>query len=277
MREVTDEVKPLPEACSGPFGIPGDPADQQPPIRKRVHLGYGEQRMASDLGPMAAVVFEARYDRILRSREQGYEELGDFLGRNAGLGPLVRTGLMRRRETNAEFQRYQGYVPTQAGEEFLLFIPEKELILVRPEKSASLYLALQNDPAPKAPFKPTYAEPSADQFELVKQMREQAGNDLWRVQRADEMHRLLLAGYMEIKAFTKRTGVGEGALLRAELVRGRTERPHDRALHLEITELGSAFLAAPEPWEILVVRPGMELPLFAAAEPDKASYWCGLP
>ena len=233
--------------------------------------------MASDLGPMAALVFEARYDRILRSREQGYEELGDFLGRNAGLGPLVRTGLMRRREMNAEFQRYQGYVPTRTGEEFMLFIPDKELILVRPEKSASLYLALQNDPAPKAPFKPAYAEPSADQFELVMQMREQAGNDLWRVQRADEMRRLLLAGYMEIRSFTKRTGVGEGALLRADLVRGRAERPHDRALHLEITETGKDFLVAAEPWEILVVKPGMELPLFAAAEPDKASYWCGLP
>lgn len=226
---------------------------------------------------MAAAVFEARYDRILRSREQGYEELGDFLGRNAGLGPLVRTGLMRRREENVEFQRYQGYIPTPSGEEYLLYIAEKELILVRPEKSASLYLALQNDPAPKAPFKGMYAEPSAEQFELVAQMREQAGNDLWRVQRADELRRLLLAGHMEIKSFTKRTGVGEGALLRADLVRGRSERPHDRALHLEISDTGKEFLVVADPWELLLVRPGMELPLFAAAEPDNASYWCGLP
>lgn len=226
---------------------------------------------------MAAVVFEARYDRILRSREQGYEELGDFLGRNVGLGPLVRLGLLRRREENTEFQRYHGHVPTRSGEEFLLHIPEKELILVRPEKSASLFLAMQNDPAPKAPFKPTYAEPTGEQFELVRHMREQAGRDLWRIQRADELHRLLLAGYMDFRAFTKRTGAGEGALLRFDLVRPRSERPHDRALHLELTPEGKRYLEVADPWELLLVRPGMELPLYAVCEPDKAAYWCGLP
>lgn len=226
---------------------------------------------------MAAAVFEERYNRILRSREQGYEELVDFLGRKAGLGPLVRLGLMRRREENTEFQRYNGYIPTRAGEEFLLFIPEKELILVRPEKSATLFLALQNDPAPKAPFKATYAEPTAEQMELMVHMREQAGTDLWRVQRADELRKLLLEGYMELRAFTKRTGIGEGALLRLELVRGRAERPHDRALHLEVTESGSAYLHVSDPWELLLIKPGMELPLFAVCEPEKAEYWCDLP
>ena len=58
---------------------------------------------------MTAAVFEARYSRILRGREQGYEELSDFLGRKADLGPLVRLGLLRRREENNEFQRYHGY------------------------------------------------------------------------------------------------------------------------------------------------------------------------
>lgn len=229
------------------------------------------------LGTMAAAVFEARYNRILRSREQGYEELSDFLGRHAGLGPLVRTGLLRRREENMEFQRYNGFVPTRAGEEFLLFIPEKELILVRPEKSASLFLALQNDPAPKAAFKSTYAEPTSGQFEAVAHMREQAGKDLWRLQRADELRRLLLDGYMDIKAFTKRTGIGEGVLLRLEFVKPRTERPHDRALHLEITDKGREFLHVADPWELLLIKPGMELPLFAVCEPDKAEYWCILP
>jgi hypothetical protein len=222
-------------------------------------------------------VFEARYNRILRSREQGYEELGDFLGRHAGLGPMVRLGLLRRREENTEFQRYNGYVPTRAGDEFLLHIPEKELILVRPEKSASLYLALQNDPAPKAAFKATYAEPSKEQFELLHHMREQAGKDLWRVQRADELRRLMLEGYMDFRSFTKRTSIGEGALLRFELVKPRVERPHDRALHLELTPAGEAFLHVADPWELLLIKPGMELPLFAVCEPEKAEYWCNLP
>lgn len=226
---------------------------------------------------MAAVVFEARYNRILRSREQGYEELCDFLGRQAGLGPLVRTGLLRRREENAEFQRYHGFVPTLAGAEMLLYIPEKELILVRPEKSASLFLFLQNDTDPKAPFKPTYVEPTAEQFLAVQHMREQAGHDLWRIQRADELKRMLLAGYMDLRAFTKRTGTGEGALLRMDLVRARAEKPHERALHLELTAAGSRFLEVADPWELLLVKPGMELALLEVCEPDKAAYWCGLP
>lgn len=226
---------------------------------------------------MAAAVFLERYDRILRSREQGYEELTDFLGRQASLGPLVRLGLLRKREENGEFQRYHGYVPTEAGNEFFLHIPEKELILVRPEKSAGLFLALQNDPAPAAPFKATYAEHTAEQFGAVQHMREQAGRDVWRAQRAEQLHAYILQGYMDLRSFTKRTGVGEGVLLRLEFVQPRAERPHDHALHLELTAEGSKYLHVADPWELLLVNPGMELPLFARCEPEKASYWCGLP
>ncbi len=226
---------------------------------------------------MTAAVFEARWNRILRSREQGYEELTDFLGRHASLGPLVRCGLLRRREENAEFQRYHGFVPTAQGEEFLLYIPDKELILVRPEKSAALYLTLQADPAPKAVFKETYAEPTGPQFEAMREMRRNAGRDVWRVQRAEQLEKFLLQGYMDIRSFTKRTGTGEGALLRTNLCRPRTERAHDRALHLELTEEGERFLHIADPWELLLIRPGMELPLYAVCEPEKAEYWCNLP
>ena len=58
---------------------------------------------------MSALVFEARWHRIQRSREQGFEELSDFLGRYASVGPLVRCGLVRKREEWSEFQRYHGY------------------------------------------------------------------------------------------------------------------------------------------------------------------------
>ena len=157
---------------------------------------------------MTAAVFEARWNRILRSREQGYEELTDFMGRYVDLGPLVRTGLLRRREEDGEYQRYNGYVPTELGQDLLLYIPEKELILVRPEKSASLYLVLQNDRSPKVPFKGTYAEPTAKQFEVVREMRQNAGRDVWRTQRADQLETRLLAGFMDIRHFTVRTGIG---------------------------------------------------------------------
>ncbi len=226
---------------------------------------------------MTAAVFEARYNRILRGREQGYEELSDFLGRKADLGPLVRLGLLRRREENSEYQRYHGYVPTHAADEMLLYIPEKELILVRPGQSTSLFTALKKDPMPKAPFKATYAEPTASQFEELRHIREQAGRDVWRVQRCEQLHQFLLNGYMDVRAFTKHTGVGEGALLRAELCKPRAERPHDRSLHLELTKEGARFLHIADPWELLLVKPGMELALFERCDPESAAYWCTLP
>jgi hypothetical protein len=226
---------------------------------------------------MAAAVFEARYDRILRSRAEGYEELEDHLGRKNGFGSLVRLGILRRRERNVDFQRYHGYVPTVAGEAYLEYLPDEELILVRPGCAGKLKRLLDKDPAPNAPFKPTYAEPTAEQFDAVRHMLEQAGRDVWRVQRAEHLRGCILRGYMDLRSFTKRTGIGEGTLLRLELVVPREERPHDRALHLELTDAGSHYLEVADPWELLLVRPGMELPLLLACDADKAAYWCGLP
>lgn len=233
--------------------------------------------MSPDLGGMTAAVFEARYARILRSREQGYEELSDFLGRKSDLGPLVRLGLIRRREQNDEYQRYHGYIPTQAAENLLLYIPEKELILVRPGQSGALFSLLKKDPAPKAFFKPTYAEPTLEQFEACYQQREQAGRDVWKLQRAEHLHKALLSGHMDIRSFTKRTSIGEGVLLRLELCKPRPERVHDRALALEPTKEGARFLSMVQPWELLLVKPGMELPLFERCDPENAAYWCELP
>lgn len=230
-----------------------------------------------DLGGMTAAVFEARYFRILRSREQGYEELSDFLGRQSGIGALVRLGLLRRREENSEYQRYHGYIPTAAAEPFLLYIPEKELILVKPGQSAALFAALKKDPAPKAVFKPTFAEPSQEQFMALRVAREQAGRDVWRAQRCDHLHQALLSGSMELKTFTKRTGIGEGALLRLELCNPRPDRAHERALALEPNKEGARYLTIVDPWELLLVRPGMELPLFERCDPEKAAYWLALP
>jgi hypothetical protein len=226
---------------------------------------------------MSALVFEARWHRIQRSREQGFEELSDFLGRYASLAPLVRCGLMRKREEWSEFQRYHGYVPTEKGEAFMLYLPEKELVLVRPGKSAALFNELKNDPAPKAPFKETYAEPTRAQFDAVAEMRANAGRDAWRLQRVEQLERHVLQGYMDIRAFTKRTGIGDGTLLRTGLIRARVERLSDRALAFELQGDGGLFLAALDNWELLLVRPGMELPLFERCDPDKAAYWCGLP
>ncbi len=225
---------------------------------------------------MASAVFEARYGRILRSREQGYEELSDNLGRTRDLGVLVRLGLMRRREENTEFQRYHGYIPTDAASDLLLHIPDKELILVKPGCALRLRRAMAKDPMPDAPFKATYTEPTAEQFAAVRQMRETAGRDVWRTQRADALHKLLLQGFMDLRAFTKRTGVGEGTLLDRELITGAEAR-HAHALHIAPTEEGGKYLLVADPWELILVKPGMELPLFARCEPEQAAYWCGLP
>lgn len=226
---------------------------------------------------MTAAVFEARYNRILRSREQGYEELSDFLGRKSDLGPLVRLGLLRRREQNNEYQRYHGYLPTPAAEDLFLYIPEKELILIRPGQSAALFALLKKDPAPKAVFKPTYAEPTQEQFDALRTQREHAGRDVWQVQRCEQLQKALLSGHMDIRTFTKRTGVGEGVLLRLELCKPRPEKAHDRALALAPSKEGARFLTLLQPWELLLVKPGMELPLFERCDPDQAGYWCTLP
>ena len=226
---------------------------------------------------MSALVFEARWHRIQRSREQGYEELQDFMGRYASLGPLVRCGLLRKREEWSEFQRYYGYIPTEKGEQYLLYIPDKELVLVRPGKSAPLFLELKNDPAPNAPFKETYAEPTQAQIMALEEMRANAGRDTWRIKRADLLRQHVMIGYMDIRSFTKRTGVGDGGLLREGLVKPRAERANDQLLSVEVTKEGFEFLTPLDAYDLLLVNPGMELPLFNRLDPDNASYWCGLP
>lgn len=226
---------------------------------------------------MSALVFEARWHRIQRSREQGFEELSDFLGRYASLGPLVRCGLLRRREDWSEFQRYHGYIPTEKGEEYLLYIPEKELVLVRPGKSAPLFLALKNDPAPKAVFKETYAEPTRAQFDAAEELRANAGRDMWRVLRADQLKQYLLMGFLDFRSFTKRTGIGDGTLLRLGLCKARAERTNDHGLTMELTKEGSKYLLLLDQVELLLVKPGMELPLYEQCDPEKSAYWCGVP
>lgn len=226
---------------------------------------------------MSALVFEARWHRIQRSREQGFEELADFMGRYASLGPLVRCGLVRKREEWSEFQRYHGYIPTEKGEPFLLYIPEKELVLVRPGKSAPLFLELKNDPDPKAAFKETFAEPTKVQFAAAEELRANAGRDGWRIQRADQLRQHLLAGFMDFRSFTKRTGLGDGALLRLGFAKPRGERTHEHGLSFDLTKEGARFLTVLDPLELLLINPGMELPLFEQLDPANAEYWCGLP
>ena len=160
---------------------------------------------------------------------------------------------------------------------FLLYIPDKELVLVRPGKSAPLFLELKNDPAPQAPFKETYAEPTQAQFIAVEEMRVNAGRDGWRAKRAEILRYHLLKGYMDIRTFTKRTGIGEGGLLREGLVKPRNERVSDQQLSMEVTKEGEGYLTPIDAYDLLLVAPGMELPLLNRLDGEKASYWCGLP
>ena len=159
----------------------------------------------------------------------------------------------------------------------LVYIPEKELILVRPGRSAALYSEVKKDPKPDALFKPTYAEPTAAQFAAVEELRDQAGRDVWKAQRADHLRECLLQGFMDFRSLTKRTGVGEGALLRTGLCVPKEERAHEHALSLGLSAEGSRYLHIAEPWALLLVKPGMELPLFERCDPAKAEYWCTLP
>lgn len=229
------------------------------------------------IAPMSAAVFEMRWNRLLDLRASGHEELTDFLGRHSSLGPLVRLGLLRRRESGSEFQRYNGYVPTRKGLQFLIHAPEEELILVRPEKSASLFLELQNDPMPKALFKETFAEPTSPQLKDVMEQKANAGRDVWRVQRAEFLWNAVIEGFMDMRCFTKRHGAGDGSLLRLGLCKPRVNKPHERALEIQVTAEGAPYLEEVINFGLLLVKPGMELPLFELCEPARAEYWCRLP
>src|SRR5690606_10080606 len=226
---------------------------------------------------MSAAIFDLRWNRLLDLRATGHAGLMDFLGRHAGLGPMVILSLLLRRETGSEFQRYHGHVPTRKGLTYLVHAPEEELILVKPEKSASLFLELKNDPMPKAPYKETFAEPTMPQYEAVMEQKANAGRDLWRVQRAECLWNKITEGYMDIRTFTKRHGAGEGVLLRNGLCKHRVQKPHDRAMDIQITKEGAPYLEEVENYGLLLVKPGMELPLFSLCEPARAEYWCRLP
>ena len=54
-------------------------------------------------------------------------------------------------------------------------------------------------------------------------------------------------------------------------------RTHDRSLHLQVTPAGEPYLLEVDAFGLLLVRPGMELPLFAQCDPEAAEYWCNLP
>ena len=55
---------------------------------------------------MSAEIYIARLRTLRSLQELGHQELMDVLGRYASIGPLVRMGLLRRREDDHEFQRY---------------------------------------------------------------------------------------------------------------------------------------------------------------------------
>ena len=143
--------------------------------------------------------------------------------------------------------------------------------------SAPLFLALKNDPAPKAVFKETFAEPTRAQYEAVDELRLNAARDTWRTQRVDQLKQHLLAGYLDFRSFTKRTGIGDGTLLRLGLCKPRLEKNSEHGLSMELTKEGAAFFTLLDQWELLLVKPGMELPLFEKCDPDKSAYWCAVP
>jgi hypothetical protein len=72
--------------------------------------------------------------------------------------------------------------------EFLLYIPEKELVLVRPGKSAALFNALKIGPCAERPLQGDVyrAYPTRSSMPLQK-MRANAGRDLWRIHRAEHL------------------------------------------------------------------------------------------
>ncbi|MCB0794438.1 MAG: hypothetical protein KDB88_06845 [Flavobacteriales bacterium] len=218
---------------------------------------------------MSAAVFEARWNHLNGLRKQGHEELTDFLGGNEEkLGPAVRLGLLRKRPTVTEFQRYYGYVPTEKGAEYLLYVPEHELIVVRQEQKDRFKRALARDPMPEAPWKPGFARPEDSQN----------GADPSPVSdRALELKQWLLCGYMDIKEFVVRHELHDSHLVDSGVCEDGEAAVGPNGRMLSLSSDGKRYLHLEKKWGMLLVRPGMELPLFQRIDPERAAYFCGLP
>ncbi|MBK9758389.1 MAG: hypothetical protein IPO90_00085 [Flavobacteriales bacterium] len=226
---------------------------------------------------MSAQIFEARSKCLRELRDAGHEELEDFLGGADELGAAVRTGLLVKVHRCCDWQRYQGLIPTERGEEFLLHVPEHHVIVVKHDRKQALHIELLNDPLPGEPLRldpgalPCGLVPAPpanptkrtdfDPVTALQQLRQQ------------ELECWLIEGYMDFEEFRAENGLVDQKLLASGLFRRRDERIDDHRLPLVPTEKGEHFLLLNGAWDLLLVKPEMGRNLFMLIDPDRARGW----
>lgn len=200
--------------------------------------------------------------------EKGFIELMSVIGRYGSLGPLVRTGLLRQREDRAELQRYHGYVPTANAAQWLLHVPKHELILVRPGEKHALLKEMEQDPMPEGPFKEAFAEPTGPQYRAA----EMADNG-W----CKELRKWLEQGYMQLEVFCNRHSILMSEMVNDGLCSYGTLSPEAAGPRVIPTAQGSTYLHAVHGSDLILIRPGMELPLLKRCAPAAAMDLIRLP
>lgn len=220
---------------------------------------------------MSAEIFTARLRCLVSLNELGHQELMDVLGRYASLGPLVRLGLLRRREDDHEFQRYHGYIPTEAAAPYLLHNPKNELIMVRKGAERAFRNALKQDPAPEAPFKEAFADSTAQQF-----LATESPNHVDDPNTAP-LRIWLLKGYMHLDMFCKRHSLKINELIAKGLCTRMNAADDHSAMITSPTPEATPYLFQPSGSSLILVRPGMELPLYQACSPENAEVLINLP
>jgi hypothetical protein len=230
---------------------------------------------------MSAAVFESRWKRLAEWRSKGFIELEDHLGSPADLGPLVRCGLLVKRGSPwLPFQRYHGFVPTMKGERILVHDRAHELILVPSGKVPDLIEALAADPLPGAPFHPGFCVVEHLNGLAVREPRRplhvSAPVGMLMGASADRAHvkeKHLEEGYEDFEQFRIDHVLRDRALLASGLCR---EHDPSRDFHgIAFVPQGEGFryFTLLKEHDLLLVNPGMGLPLLDLLDPTRAAYW----
>lgn len=232
---------------------------------------------------MYAVMFEARWERKRELEAMGHMELEDFIGAPCDIGPLVRCGLLRRRPVKRdEFQRYWGHEPVGEGVRLFMHDPVHHLIMVRGEHIGELRERLAKDPAPHAPYHPSFQpldllDALAVRMEQPPLYRDNHKGSDPRTSGARDaaMDTWIASGCHEYAAFRRAYKLHDDALLASGLCTRHPAGRDPHAVRIVPTEKGRAYFTLDAAHDLLLVNPGMGLPLFDLLDPTRASYWTG--
>jgi hypothetical protein len=226
---------------------------------------------------MSLEIFEARWKCLRELRDAGHEELEDFVGGTDGLGAALRTGLLVQVDKCCEWQRYQGLVPTEQGEAFLIHVPEHHVIMVHRDRKQALHDALAKDPLPGEPLMlpktalPCGLEP-APPADPKKRTDFDPQAELRRL-RQEELACWLIEGYQEFEEFCEEHGITDERLLASDLLRMRDARDQEHRVPWIPSGKGEHFLLLIPAWDLLLVKPEMGRNLFMLIDPERARGW----